>query len=235
MRKYQQRSAAATLSPPGRTMATRAMSLNEDNRSFEAVATSEVPVSMTDYRTGGMVDEVLLASGIEFRTPSIPLLDSHQRDSTQDVVGSMTDFRTEGPLTVGRGSVAFDDPRADAIWSKIRDGHLTSLSIGYIPVDYVDISPGQTQSIGGRQFTAGDNTLRIVTRTTIFEVSIVSVPADVNAVIRAADINSQTRSISTMPAIHSRNSVSGPVPLPALTAALLQRNGIADPTRCGIS
>lgn len=236
MKKFQQRSAAVA-EPPQRTMRSRAMTLSEDDRSFEAVVTSEQPVPMIDYRTGDMIEEVLLADGIEFRSPSIPLLDSHQRDSTQDVVGSMTDFRSEGTLTVGRGSVAFDDARADSIWAKIRDGHLTSLSIGYTAADFVDISPGQTQTIGGRLFTAGpDTTLRIVTRTIIHEVSIVAIPADPNAIIREAQFATQTRSISTMPASHhSRSTISGPTPLPVLIAGQLLRNGINDPTRHGIS
>jgi len=236
---YNQRSSAIA-GPPTRQLHVRATSLNDAARSFEAVVASKKPVAVIDFRSGGIVDEILLASGGQF-PDSVPLLDSHQRNSTVDVIGSMFQFRREGTQWVGSGRVATDDPHADTVWAKMRDGHLNSFSIGYRILEFTDVHPGRSETIDGRIFkNDSDRTLRVVTQWQVSEVSIVAIPADSTAKLRSASAPTQSRSNNQMPAlptpaIHSRDSITGRPSIGAIQSALLMKSGINDPTQHRVS
>lgn len=166
-----------------RDLAVRAESWNPEDRSFQAVMTTETPVRVMDRRTWEEIDEVLVADGGEF-PERMPLLDSHQRWQSVDVVGSARGFRREGQQWVGRGYFAADDPEVDRIASRVRDGHITDVSIGYEVLSWVDIPTGQTQTVNGRSYTAADRTLRITTRWRGRELSVTPIGADELAKIR---------------------------------------------------
>ena len=91
----------ATLSKPemqkrdltARTLTLRAKSVNESDRSFEAVVATETPAQVFDMRSFEVIDEVLVADGGEF-PDSVVLLDDHQRHSgINSVIGSASRFR----------------------------------------------------------------------------------------------------------------------------------------------
>lgn len=225
---------AAIAGPPTRQAYVRAASLNEEMRTFQAVVASEQAVLMIDYRRGDVVEEILVATGGEFPT-SVPLLDSHSRASTVDVIGSMRGFYRDGRQWIANGQIAAGDSHSDTVWSKIRDGHLNSFSIGYRIHEYQYLEPQQSATVQGRLFTNTSDTLtlRLVTKWAVDEVSIVAVPADSNAKIRSE--SSEIRSFDTVlrsaPAIHSRDSVSSRPSQGMLESALMMRMGFSDPSR----
>lgn len=167
-----------------RELAVRAGSYNEADRSFTAVCATEQPVQVFDWRTFEVIDEILVADGGEF-PERCPLLDSHQRYQSKDVIGSALDFRRVGREWEGRGVFAKDDPEVDKIASRVRDGHITDVSIGYEVLNYVDIPARATQNVNGRPYTAGERTLRVSTRWRVRELSTTPIGADVKAKIRS--------------------------------------------------
>jgi len=170
-------------------MAYRSSSIgtvNEQERTVIATLSTEQPVPMYDYRTRGVVDEVLLASGGHF-PERMPMLDSHSLGGAGSVRGSI-----RNPINSGdrwRGTLHFATnagQEADQSWELVRQGHLTDVSIGYryTEGDYVDIPPGQSRRIQGREFTANRNRImRVVTNWSAREASITPIGADDQAKI----------------------------------------------------
>lgn len=169
-----------------RELSLRSQSVDEDARSFEAVAASETPAQMFDYRAWEPIDEILLARGGMF-PEQIPLLANHRRANLEDQIGSARDFRMEGDRWIGRGfvckAVGDNDP-VERIWRRVADGHLRAVSIGYKIANYVDIAAGKRQKVGDREFVAGDRTLRVTTEWQVHELSLTPIGADSAALIR---------------------------------------------------
>lgn len=154
-------------------------SADEKTRTIKAVLATEQPVPMFDYRSGKMIDEVLMADGGKF-PDRLPLLDSHSRYSSSSVLGSVREIRKDGDRW--RGIVHFATnagDRADQTWELVRQGHLEDGSVGYRYEDgFVDIAPGQTARVMGREFKAGKRTLRVVTDWMAKEYSTTPIGAD---------------------------------------------------------
>lgn len=178
----------ATLELTSRRASFRAGSFNESDRSFEALMTTDQPVAVRDFESWQVIDEILVAGGGDF-PQQIPLLDDHNRYGSLAVIGSARDFRQTENGWTGRGFFANPedggDERVRAILGRVRDGHIRDVSIGYVPQEWVDIAPGQTQEINGRKYTAGQRTLRITTKWRAHELSITPIGADSNAKIRS--------------------------------------------------
>ena len=115
--------------------------------------------------------------------PQVPLCDTHNRESTAKVLGSVRDLRVEGDSLVGRLFVASSEY---GVWSKIRDKHLTDVSWGVQPLETVEIKPGKTQEIQGRSFTApADRSLFVHASWRLREVSVTPIGSDDRAKIRS--------------------------------------------------
>lgn len=159
---------------------------DEQTRTIIATLSTEQPVAMYDYRTRAVIDEVLLASGGQF-PERMPLLDDHSRYGANAVMGSVRNAVNNGDRWRGTLSFATNaGPDVDQIWEKVRQGHITDVSVGYRygEGDYVDIAPGQTRKINGREFTASRaRTLRVVTKWSARETSITPIGADDQAKI----------------------------------------------------
>lgn len=166
-----------------RSITVRADSINEENRSVEAVLSTDGRVSVYDWRSGEIIEEMLLPEGAE-HPGQVVLLDSHSRWSVASVRGSIRDIRVEGNQLVGRLYVAKDDEECDRAWNLIRQRHLTDVSIGYRSLQYVDLVPNSTQVINGRSYSAGQRKLRVTTRYSLQEGSLVPIGADAAAKIR---------------------------------------------------
>lgn len=171
-------------------LSIRSQSINADERSFEAVVATETPAAVLVRRgTYGyeVVDEILIASGGAFPR-SMPLLWNHRRYSQSDHLGSARQFRLEGSEWVGRGHVGravegnFD---REQIWVDIADGHRDAVSIGYQALRFVEIPAGQSRTVDGRRFEAGEQTLRITQEWRAHELSLVPIGADEKALIRS--------------------------------------------------
>ena len=184
----------ATLSPPEmqqrdltvRTLTLRADSINEAERSFEAVVATETPAQVFDMRSFEVIDEILVAEGGQFpeRTPLLP---NHRRFDVLDVIGSARQFRRDGTRWLGRGFVAEPFDNADevnVIWKRVKDGHIRAVSIGYQVLEFVDIPARQSEVIRGRKYDAGDRTLRVTTKWQVHELSLTPIGADSEALIR---------------------------------------------------
>ncbi len=191
-------------------------------RQKDATIATDNPVRVYDSRSGRIIDEVLLIDGANWRDPA-PLQVDHDR-GIPSMVGSVVNFRKESGRLVGRLRFAEGVQQAEEAWLLVRDGHLTSVSIGYSIDDSEEIPAGQSRTIGGRTFVAKNGPLRIVKRWTVREVSLVTVPADAAATIRSSVSD---RSLSTM----SRNvlDVIGPahrsMTLPQIWAAEARYGG----------
>lgn len=145
--------------------------LNDEDRSVEVVMSTEDAVSM------GWYDEVLLMSGAT-GPEQIPLLDSHSRYSVKDQLGSVRDIRKEGEEMIGRAYYA-SDADSEAAFTKMKEGHATDYSIGYMIRKEVRIDEGQTAVVGGRSFTAKENKpLYVVTEWDYRELSQTPIGAD---------------------------------------------------------
>jgi hypothetical protein len=159
---------------------------DEQARTIVATLSTEQPVAMYDYRTRAVIDEVLLASGGQF-PERMPLLDDHSRYGANSVMGSVRNAINSGDRWRGTLSFATNaGPDVDQIWEKVRQGHITDVSVGYRygEGDYVDIAPGQTRKINGREFTASRaRALRVVTKWSARETSITPIGADDQAKI----------------------------------------------------
>lgn len=166
-----------------RCFQVRAATVNEEERSVEAVISTDSPVEVWDWRRGETIDEVLLATGAQL-PQQMPMLANHDRWSLDSVLGSIRGLRVEGGSILGRLMFAKDDEDADKAWNKVRQSHIVDVSVGYRVDEATEIAPGQTATIASRQFTAGKRTLRVATKWTPKEGSLVPIGADQAAKIR---------------------------------------------------
>jgi len=155
-----------------------------DPESSRAVLTTERPVPMFDWQRGEMVPEVLLMSAMEVRgaREQVPLLDTHSRQTVDDVLGSVREIEHTGAEI--RGEVTFDDGDAGArAKAKVDAGHITDLSVGYQidPNRSQFIPDGERAKVNGQEFAGPVN---VRTWWQLQEVSLVPIGADEMAKIR---------------------------------------------------
>lgn len=157
-------------------------SVDEATRSVEFVAATENPVIVYDWEMYESVSEVLLMSGV--RLPSngrVPLLDTHNRCGQGNVLGSFDSIRVQGTELIGRASFS-SVPDAEEAYIKVKEGHLTDVSVGYAVIAYTNVEDGKTTTVAGRTFTGP---LRVVTDWELFELSLCPIGADPAAKARA--------------------------------------------------
>lgn len=159
--------------------------LNDDDRSVDVVCSTEQPCMVLDWDRWEIVPEVLLMSGCQMPAArQVPLLDSHQRYATSDVIGSCREMRIEGAQLVGRACYS-TAPEAEGPYLKMKEGHLTDYSIGYRydKKDAVWIAEGESGIVDGRTFTGP---VKVVRKWTVKELSACPIGADDMAKARAA-------------------------------------------------
>ena len=157
----------------------RADTLDEKNRSIEAVIATEAQVSVFDWNQWRIVNEVLIMRGC--RIPAngqVPMLDTHDRSTVQKQLGSCRELHIEGDKLIGRNYFS-NSEAAEHSWTLTREGHLKDNSIGYRIINSVIIESGQTAEVEGQSFTAPENRdLRIVTEWEVKENSVCPIGAD---------------------------------------------------------
>jgi len=157
-------------------------SLDENARSVEFVAATERAVNVFDWERWDIVPEVLLMSGVQLpASGQVPLLDSHERGSVSNVLGSFSGFRVENGQLLGKAvfSAAADGELA---FQKVREGHVTDVSVGYEVLASTWVEPGATVELEGRTFTGP---VRVTTAWAVREVSLCPIGADEAAKARA--------------------------------------------------
>ncbi len=169
-------------------MASVDEAIKSKTRMIRATLTTENPVRVYDWRSGQVIEEVLTSDGGQF-PPQLPLFDDHFA-STGRQLGSVRAIKKgngehSGELHFASNAGELIDQR----WAMVEQRHITDVSIGYVygEGDYVDIKPGQSAKIQGREYKAGPVTLRVVTRWRAKETSITSIGADEMAKIRKAN------------------------------------------------
>lgn len=168
-----------------RTFQCRADTFDSEARTVEAVIATDEPVSVYDYRTDRMIQEVLRMDLMTMpESGQIVLLDSHQRWSLETLIGSIRSLRVEGGELIGLLNFVEGDDDIDKIVRKVEQGHLTDISVGYRVAKYTDIRPGETEVIEGQSHTAGNTTLRIATAWEPYEGSLTAIGADAKSKLR---------------------------------------------------
>lgn len=157
-------------------------SVDEATRSVEFVAATENPVSVFDWESYTSVSEVLLMSGVRLPAQGrVVLLDTHNRGGQGNVLGSFDTMRVQGTELLGRATFS-TVPDAEEAYIKVKEGHLTDVSVGYAVIAYTNVEDGKTTTIAGRSFTGP---LRVVTDWELFELSLCPIGADPAATARA--------------------------------------------------
>lgn len=141
-----------------REVRLQAGTVDANTRTVEAALSSEQPVERW-FGQEVLVHSTKAVNLDRARDGSLPLLFSH--DPTR-LIGSVTNIRLEdgrlrGTLTFGRSE------DAEERWRDVQDGHLRSVSIGYTLDEWVQ--------------EKGSDEVK-VTRWTLLEASMVSIPAD---------------------------------------------------------
>jgi hypothetical protein len=168
-----------------RTYRADIKTIDEKNRSIEAIVATEDRIRVVDWQRCEVIEEILRMDGLEMPSnQQVPLLDTHNRFSVQSQLGSTRNFKIEGGKLVARNFYS-TSPAADHAWTLCREGHLTDNSIGYRVSNGVMIEPGQTAEVGGIQYTASETMpLRIAVGWGIRENSVCPIGADPKAKTR---------------------------------------------------
>lgn len=171
-----------------RALSRRPVSVDVDERSFSAVLTSEASVRTwipdpSDPEKWLEVDEILVTSGVDLsRAPGMPLVDSHNTLSIDNIVGVVDGIRAEELDDIGSALVIdarIVPSRADLL-PAIQDGFFQQLSAGYVVNEYeLEEREGQ-----------GQVPLARAVRWTLIEASLVPVGADANAAVRSSPVSS---------------------------------------------
>ena len=162
--------------------AMRPKSLNREARTVEAILSTGADVDR------GSFDERLEVSdrAVDLSEIPVPVLDTHHRDSTRDILGSVTAAWVEGRQLIGKVTIS---KRHEALLDDIEDGTLRSFSVGYTINAYRDEADRATGRL-----------VRIVTRWTLKEASFVPIPADAGATVRSNTVPTQTTQTAQAPA-----------------------------------
>jgi hypothetical protein len=135
---------------------------------------------MIDYWTGEPFDEILLMEGCK-HADQVPLIDSHDRWSVKNVLGSFQDMRVEDGCRLV-GTVYFSQTEAgNEAFIKVKEGHLTDFSVGYNNLTVKEIASGNEYITGGKTYKGP---CRVVTAWELKELSICPIGADPKAKAR---------------------------------------------------
>lgn len=99
-----------------------------ETRSFPIVLTTETPVRVYDLHLMDFVDEILHADGAQLPS-QIPLVDTHDRSTVSNTLGSIRELKRSGGDVVGRAYFGRSE-RAVQAFNDYADGHLTDFSVG---------------------------------------------------------------------------------------------------------
>lgn len=176
-------------------MCSRAIALGQKagkvdfTKGIETIATTEAPAEVIDWERWQIVREILPMRYME--TPNndkVPLLDSHSRVSIEKIKGSAKGFRTEGTDLICLCFVSDTEPNVKA---KIEEGHIDSVSIGYMTDKEftVEIPKKASVVIDGityRNEYTDDMPLLVRTWWKAHELSLVPIGADEAAKFKAS-------------------------------------------------
>lgn len=226
--RHRRPSRAGVVSMQRSPLAMEPETLDSNARTVRALAFTEAPVQIYDWKSDRIVGEVLTVKGMR-PVDSVRLLDAHSRYAAASVLGSALDFREESATdsTARGGSLTLQFSAAsdvEPIWTRVKEGHLRGVSIGgsYTRGAFTEIEPGGSFTFEGVKYTAKDMPLRIVTDWELVEVSVVPIPADATASIRSRQTETQPAKSDSNPSTGGRvarekNSAAQPASLGEIT------------------
>jgi hypothetical protein len=159
-------------------------SIDDEARTVDLIITTTAGVRRRDYWSGKEYIEVLSMDPAHVRLSRLndgaPLLDSHNSFSVADQLGAVVPGSVELKPKALLGTVRFSRREAvDPVWQDVKDGIVRNVSVGYRIYKFEETTP------------KGDNAVAI--RKAIdwepFEVSMVPIPADAAAKVRAGESN----------------------------------------------
>lgn len=155
-----------------RQLAFRAAEAKEEDRSVPVTLATGAAVRVYDSRRG-MIDEHLDMTAADLPR-QIPLVDSHNHGSVDNILGSIRELRIEGNELSGRAYFS-RKPAAVSAFNDMRDGHLTDISVGFFRQKETYVEAEKEGQINGQRIKGP---ARLVTRWAPFEGSAVTVGAD---------------------------------------------------------
>ena len=155
--------------------------VREDDSSVEFVLSTETPATIFDWSRCDYVTEILRADGVKLpKNNQVPLLNSHNRAGIENILGSVRDIRVENNQVIGRLYFS-QDTEAQSAFTKIKEGHLDSGSVGYSQVNSEWIEKGSSLDYKGTRYEGG----QLLTKEwALGEYSLVAIGADPNAKAR---------------------------------------------------
>ena len=123
-------------------------SYNPDDHSFECIAATQNRVMVWDWDQWNIVEEILVMAGMrsDSSNDQEPLVDSHLLYSVDYLKGSARQWRTEGDKAICRAFISSTEPDVE---TKIKEGHLTDVSIGYRVDQSVWLDENTTMNFDG--------------------------------------------------------------------------------------
>lgn len=162
--------------------AIRPKSLNRDSRTIEVILSTGA-----DVDRGGFIERLeVSARAVDLSELPVPVLDTHRRESTRDILGTVTSARIEGGLLIGNITIS---KRHEALLDDIEEGALRSLSVGYSINAFRDEADRATGRL-----------VRIATGWTLKEASFVPIPADAGATVRSDTVTTPATQTAQAPA-----------------------------------
>lgn len=164
-----------------RAAAIEPRTYDAESQSAIALLATEAPIYSTDSATGRPVLEVWRMDGME-PVEQVPLLDTHDRDGVECVLGSVAEITIKGAEVYGRIRISATEQDTA---TKVGEGHIRDVSAGIQPIEVAVIRAGQSAEVAGEKYQAPeDSDLRIVLRWRLREVSLCPIGADPRAKIR---------------------------------------------------
>jgi|GEM_PF-3690656 len=109
------------------------------------------------------------------------ILDTHNRYEAGAIIGrALRVWIEQDKLLVEIEFAA--TKRAEEIWTLVRDGFLSALSVGFLPVEIMRLGENETYGTGDRKVVGP---ARVIIEWELFEISVVPVPADADALKRS--------------------------------------------------
>lgn len=129
----------------------------EPRTEFACVLLRSVVAIDQRQANGALVDSVLHLPGVDL-VDQVPLLDSYDRSSVGNVLGSVRGLGIDLAGNEIRGSACFaiDVPRAEAARRLVQQGHLQTIGVVLWPVEITVVRAGESFEIDGTTYTARD-------------------------------------------------------------------------------
>lgn len=160
-------------------------SFREADDSVEFTLSTEQPALIFDYYRFGLVNEVIVSDGVILPdNKQIPLIDSHDRGTVKNILGSVRDFKIEDGKVIGRLYFSKSKDAQEALL-KVREGHLDSGSVGYRQEETVYIPEGESFVKNGKEY---NGELYLTTKWALQEFSLVAIGADSGAKARNENV-----------------------------------------------